>query len=683
MLTGAVCGLLFWLVYGIIEFGLTCVFPLFTSDSQISPWQWPLIAELFLVYALAGLVFGMSGGALLNAVGRRTCEQAVAALTFVLAFIANLIPGWPLARSENIAIGVAVVLGFLLFASIVSPAWHKRTAFLEGPWTICLLLVSGPWISRDLLHDSSALVKLGVSWIALGAILVWAWTLFRLRFRRTVPAIRQTVTAAAAAGLLALAVWFAPNSAISAAQAPPAVSAGKPNVVLITMDTVRADHLSIYGYERNTTPNLSQLARGATVYTHAIAAADFTLPTHASIFTGLYPAWHGAVFAPPQYPLGRPLGPQAVTLADVLRSHGYWTAAVVANRGYLSPTTGLLKSFTEAQPFGPVLLTSPDRRVYLRLGAQRILSLVADTAGFEAISLRATDVNRRAFAVLDRARLYQSKSGTPFFLFLNYMDAHQPYVPPPPFYRLFPGRNVDFRAADYEGLKKAMLTGQRGITTEERNHLIAQYDGGIAYIDAEIGNLLSHLRAAGLYDHTLIVITSDHGEAFGEHGLLEHAVDSLYQDQILVPLLIKYPQQSAADRFTANTSQVDLMPTILSVCALPVPGGMQGRSLLTGGSPIVFAEARPSPESEGRGIRRAVFDGPMKLIATTDGSHEVYDVDADPAEEHNLYDSENPRWKALEERLAAWIASMPRQAPSVGKLDKSTVERLKSLGYVQ
>ena len=143
-------GLLAWLVYGIIEFALTCVYPLFASDSEISSWQWRYIGEVFLLYALSGALAGLVFGAVLGGLRRGTSAyQTLAGLSLVFAFIVNLIPAWPLARSENIALGVAVVLGAMLVTAAISSSWHKRVGFLEGPWTITLLLLSGPWISRD------------------------------------------------------------------------------------------------------------------------------------------------------------------------------------------------------------------------------------------------------------------------------------------------------------------------------------------------------------------------------------------------------------------------------------------------------------------------------------------------------------------------------------------------------
>ena len=376
MRKGAAYGLCLWLIYGIVEFALSNAYPLFTSDIQISSWQWPLIEQLFVVYAVAGLSVGAACGAL----APNTGYQPAADLTLVAAFILNLIPAWPLAGSENIALLVAAGLVIVLAIAIPSEDWRKRTAFLQGPWTIAGLLLASPWISRDVLHDRSASLKFAVSCAALGAIFVASWIAWRLRSRHLAALPRHAAAAAAAAAILAITLQVS-GKGFQAIAAPTAGKAAtppesRPNIVLITMDTVRADHTSVYGYSRDTTPHLAEFARGATLYTRAMATGDFTLPTHASMFTGLYPAWHGANFAPPAFPLGHPLAADAITLADLLRSHGYQTAAVAANRAYLAVPMGTMKGFGVVQSFRPIHPGGSGPRYYLHVGAARILSLV-------------------------------------------------------------------------------------------------------------------------------------------------------------------------------------------------------------------------------------------------------------------------------------------------------------------
>lgn len=697
ILSGAAYGLLAWLAYGVIEFAFTCVIVrFFRPEAQLLTWQWPLVAMVFGLFAVGGLLLGAVGGVLLSQIDRgspRERYQSWAAITLVAGFVINLIAAWPLARSENIALGVGIAIIAVLTAALVSKGWRQRVSFLASPWTVSLLLLASPWISREALYERSGLEKAASSILILAVIVGLARLANRFR-----PAAIATVAGQAAIGqaamvciamlLLSMIARFSGRN-IPAEPTRAAVSgqpARLPNLILITMDTVRADHLSVYGYARDTTPNLRDFARSATRYTRAIAASDFTLPSHASIFTGRYPSWHGAQYSPPDYPLGRPLPPEYTTLAEVLREHGYRTAAYVANYGYLSPSLGLAKGFDLYDARGPVRLASEERPFYLREGARKLLHLAINTDGFYSESRRAGDIDQLAFA-----RLEQAKRGGPLFLFLNYMDAHVPYVPPAPFDNLYPTRDPRFSPPRYESVWREVNSGRRGLTPSERDHLISQYDGGIAYADQQIGKLLGQLRLMGLYDNTAVVITSDHGESFGEHGLLQHALGSVYQELVYVPLLIKYPAQNEPQELNQLASHVDLMPTLLDIAGIVAPSGVQGRtlrSLPSKTSGPVYSESTSittlyDVNPRFRGVRRALFVGPSKLITWTAGAPELYDLSVDPGETHNLYQSGAADARELLSTMAGWTKTMPANVTRPGKLDKSSVERLKSLGYVQ
>jgi arylsulfatase A-like enzyme len=692
ILTGIRCGLRVWSAYGIVEFVLTCVIPMLTRPDTILPgWQWRLIGSVFGVYALLGIVLGGAGGALLSWTGQRKQRldihhEMIAALTLVMAFVANLIPAWPLTRSEDVSLAIAVVLAAAFAGSLASIVSPKRIVFLANPWTLSLLLLTWPWISREVMLGYSVFLKATMSLLGMGLILGASalWRHWRLRPSGTIG--KQAAAAGTAITLLLIGVGSGTTPAIHATQTAAQATRGKCNVVLITLDTVRADHLSVYGYQRDTTPHLRDFSREATVYTQAIAASDITLSSHASIFTGLYPSWHGAFVVPSDHPYGRPLSSQSLTLAEMLRSNGYRTEAVAANQGYLQPSIGVIRGFEVKDVHGPARLCSSHPTPYLREGARRVLSLLMDTNAFDALTLRATDVNQRALAVIEEAQ-----HAGPFFLFINYMDAHMPYVPPAPFNDRFEGRDLHFKPyADHTRLTDDVDYGKRHVNATERKHLVSQYDGGIAYIDSEIGNFVARLRELGLYENTLIIITGDHGEAFGERDIIQHSRGSAYQDQVHVPLLIKYPGQHEARRSDALVSHVDLMPTVLDLAGYAVPPGLQGRSLRsprTDGSDAVYAEARAagalSTSPRFKGVRRAMFVGSWKLIAWTEGLPELYDLAADPGETRNLYRADDPHAKALADRLSAWVASAPRQVEEPGKLDKNSVEKLKSLGYAQ
>jgi arylsulfatase A-like enzyme len=469
--------------------------------------------------------------------------------------------------------------------------------------------------------------------------------------------------------------------------APPAGTT-KPSILLITMDTVRADRTSLYGYMRDTTPNLREFAKTATLYTHAFSTSDFTLPTHASLFTGLYPNWSGALapLNPDERHVADPLRPDKITLAQILSSQGYWTAESAANFGFLAPWTGLTRGFAVSD-FPQPLTISPDRRpFYLYATARRLLSLVVNTARFEKILPSASDINGRVLQFLDAAKT----AGAPFFLFVNYMDAHTPYVPDPPYDKRYPGLDPHIAPHQISPLEIQVDSGKHELTAREKNHLSAQYDGGIAEEDAAIGALLKRLRDLGLYDDMLIVVTADHGDTLGEHGLMDHFLGFVYQELIHVPLAIKYPHERGASRSDELVSQVDLLPTVLDLLGRKPNPELQGRSLLRpapADGPTVFSQGtRDALVGAGNprftGMRRAILRGSSKLIEWSAGPPELYDIDADPTESHNLYRPDDPAAIDLSRRLASWVSSMPRQTVP-HKLDKSSAERLKSLGYIQ
>jgi arylsulfatase A-like enzyme len=687
VLKGAARGLTTWLCYGAIEFILAYLLPRFWKPGlEIAPWQWPSLAVVFGVYAVAGALSGATGGALLFRAGKSGEAEnfeILAGLSLSAAFLANLGSAWPLARSEQIALGLAGILVALFLAALFSEAWRARGAYLANPLVLALLLLASPWISRDLLRDSGSLTKIGASLLSLAVI-----ALIPLILRKFVPGnaiVRKVATAAVAAPLLWAGLQALGLSPAIQAGPVPATPGKGPNVVLITMDTVRADHLSLYGYGRETTPQLARFSKDATVYDHAIAAGDFTLPSHASIFTGLYPGWHGAYPSHPGFAAGRPLQPGATTLATVLKSHGYWTGGVFANAAFLQASTGLSQGFGIWETGTPVLLADAERPFYLREGARKLLHFGMDTAAYDALYFRASDINSRAFTVLEKLQ-----GRGPFFLFLNYMDAHYPYVPPPPYLDRFPGRQADARPVTaYNALKDSVNAGKRHIARDEQNSLIASYDGGIAYLDSEIGNLMDRLRSMGLYDDTLIIVTSDHGEAFGDHDRIGHTVTSLFQDGSHVPLVVKLPGQHEARRSAALVSHVDLMSTVLETLGRPLPPGLQGRPLSSprSESDVVYGEAHAIGDHDRnarlRGVRRAAFTTSAKLILWSGGPPEFYNLAADPGESQNRYDAKDPAVASLEASLTAWTAAIPKQLSKPTKLDKESVDRIRSLGYIQ
>jgi arylsulfatase A-like enzyme len=691
ILRAAACGSAAWLIYGTVESVLSISIQLWRfREMEVLPWQWRFIGLLMGVYVTAGLLLGGIGGLLLRlAKLDRTpaSNRVLASLTITLAFIVNLVSAWPPARSEYVALAVSFLLAGALAAALFSKRFEKLQ-FVASPWTASLLLLGAPWLSREAL-SGSALSKTLFSVFLLAAILAVAAIGNRVRRGRGAPVFAQAAFAVVLFGVfLTAAKVAAKQPGIPPGSPTKAGGTASPNILLITMDTVRADHTSVYGYQRDTTPNLREFTREATVYTRAIAASDFTLPTHAALFTGLYPNWSGAlaVLDPRPGHLAEPIRPDAVTVAEILRARGYRTAEVAANLGFLGHWTGLTRGFSIADLRRPVTLSTAERPFYLRRAATRVLRPIVNIGPLERPALTAWDINASAENLLKEMK----GKGEPFFLFLNYLDAHTPYVPDPPFDKRFPGLDGRLNPGEFHDLKLQVASGKRRLLPHQQAHLIAQYDGGIAEEDAAIAALFKRLRELGLYDNTLIVITSDHGDTFGEHGLMDHFLGFVYQELVHIPLLIKYPGQRTPNRSDDLVSQVDFVPTVLELVGVKPNAGLQGRSLLQpvpSSGPVVFSQGTRSGNvgignPRFAGLRRAIFSGPLKLIDWTSGSPELYDLASDPREEHNLYESDSPRATELAQQLRGWIAAMPPRKPST-KMDRSTIELLKGLGYVK
>jgi arylsulfatase A-like enzyme len=367
------------------------------------------------------------------------------------------------------------------------------------------------------------------------------------------------------------------------------------------------------------------------------------------------------------------------TLAAALASQGYRTMAVVANYGYLGPGFGLDRGFGVWEVRRHAIAND---RAFLRTGVLKLMGGPWSSPELDVTFARAQAINDAALPLLREA----AQEARPFFLFVNYMDAHEPYVPPAPFDAAFPGRDPGFHHDDYLTLQGEVMAGARVISPAERAHLVSQYDGAIRYVDAQVSALAARLKELGVWDRTMFVVTSDHGEAFGRRGLVGHGT-SVYQDQVHVPLVIKYPGRSEPARMVRPVSLVDVLPTVLAAAGLQAPKEVQGsplESLDESAAHPVFSESFAHSGYRGRfeRIERTLVGAGMKLIVSTRGTREMYDLPADPAEAHDVFRSEDPRAQALLAAIEGWIQAIPRTAPELPKLDRETVRRLRALGYL-
>jgi arylsulfatase A-like enzyme len=433
--------------------------------------------------------------------------------------------------------------------------------------------------------------------------------------------------------------------------------AGSPNVLLIVLDTVRADHLSLYGYERPTTPTLERLAKRGIRFDAARATAPWTLMSHASLFTGRWPHELDVEWLTPlrkNYPM----------LAEHLGAHGYATAGLVANVEYCSYDTGLNRGFTyyedyvleKLSPFRTSVLVEEALTDLVFLGSRDDTSVWHRTAAWlrplfqYAVRRDAAAINRGFLSWLDR----RPDPGRPFFVFLNYLDAHTPYEVPRNVIQRFGRRPLtsdELRVVYGEWTAIDKLALPRHYLTLARNC----YDSCLAYLDEEIGRLCEDLERRGVLDKTWIVVTSDHGEGLGEHDLFEHG-ESLYSTEIHVPLLIVPPSGIKAQQVVHDTVSLrDLPATVVDLAGVANEPPFPGRSLSCfWGDPktksvkdvddILSELPIPSPNDPSHG-RSPARRGPLLALAQGelvyirnqgDGSEELYDVRDDPRELINL-----------------------------------------------
>jgi arylsulfatase A-like enzyme len=684
---GARSGAGAFFVYWIIECWMCSVLPWFLSPHyEYRPVHRGFTVLLLFLYPVMGAVAGgVCGSALwrLNKQGRDRSflEQTSGAAALLLTFNGALAITFPASLWMALAAALSTPLFFML---LWLNGGKRRRGFrlLAGPWAIALILLGSEYVTADYLAGTSVVVKFSGLVATLTAISLVVWFAHSLAGTWS-NRIRGGPLILAAMVVLACSLLFdqEPLEQGKTAAAQPGTHA---NVILIVMDTVRADHLSIYGYGRDTSPNLRQLAGTATLYTRAIASGDMTLSTHASLFTGKYPSSHGA-----HYLMGRADYPRlpenSQTLAELLAGNGYATMGVVANYAFLGHNYGLDRGFHYYDQRVAVPFAAGVQPFYLRSLVQQVIALFYSTPVYERVARSGDEVNRDLFPMLDRAR----GGGHPLFLFVNYMDAHTPYVPPAPFDDLFPGRQLRFKLARVDQLKSDVNAFQRRIPPADLAHIVSQYDGGIAYMDAQIGGLISRLKQAGLYDNTMLIITSDHGEMFGEKNLLGHEI-AVYQGLVHVPLIIKYPHQNKAATVDELVSSIDIMPTILDQLSYPIPKWVQGRSVLRPAAPdsiAVFSESFATPflsQSYPRfhRVERAVFSDRVKYIQSTAGKRELYDLATDRDEDHNLFDG-GARSQAMVGKLDTWQRAVQREPVQQKAPDRKGLERLRNLGYIK
>jgi len=479
----------------------------------------------------------------------------------------------------------------------------------------------------------------------------------------------------------------------------------RPNVLWIVWDTARADHLGLYGYEHQTTPFLDEWAEGARVFENCLSTAGYTLPSHASMFTGLLPSEHCS------HNGTKRLSDDHVTVAELLRDAGYQTFAFSSNP-HVSPRGNLIQGFDNVlYPWSDELRPEAVRILSAKLPDEDLSNEFGERfRAFERGEQQLTIWHLKAAGELAEGAtlswLETTDPERPFFVFINYMEAHRPYIPP---------REHRERLMSPEDVEKSYRVdrswvpmweytfGLRDYAEEELRLTRATYDATLSELDDYLESLLGNLENGGYLDDTVVILTSDHGEHLGEQHMLDHQY-SIFQPLLNVPLIVHYPARFAPGREARPVMNYDIFPTLLELAGVEPPPDVESKavSLLEPQDERVrFAEEPSSSELGVRMIKerhpdfdaepwlrqqRALVQGQRKLIWASDGSRKMFDLAADPLESRDLAAEEPEAAETLYADLDRFYSSLDHcvpEEPAPLELTPEQYQMLKGLGYVE
>ena len=631
-----------------------------TADSQHSKSR-PRLTTFLLLAVWFGVVTGLIEGAGLMLFQRLNWAS----------WGPMLHVSWPILWISPICdviffVSLALAIGLV---ARVKPRWPTLSTLIF----LLSALAFYDWltVTARLYHWSCLLLAMG----AATAFTRW----FSAHSDATIRFWRRSVLAVIAAGAVAFisvqsGLRWAENQKL--VQLPPP-SPGSPSVLVIVIDTLRADHLSGYGYSRSTSPNIDRMAEQGTLFENAISASSWSLPSHVSLLTGLYQFQHGVTNVQPMPVFGSG-GPNLgghLTVGEVLEHRGYRTAAFSANRTWFSHDLGFGRGFTHfedyfqspADMFIRTLFGRELSRIYLSrsehskpkrflhwIGFDWLLDPddegVGVQGGAPGIRKRAPVVTGELIDWIDRDRSHR-----PFFAFLNYFDVHMPYGGPPAYEKPW-----------------------------SQNVPLDQYDDGVRYLDDSIGQLMSELDKRGLGRNTLVVITSDHGEGLGQHGLPTHG-QALYREQIHVPLIFWYPGHiPAGRRIATNVSNTHIAATVLQVVNAEPDDAFPGSPLTALwstsdkstqwsdpiselaedkylGQPLP-SQAQSTVPTASSGAMKSLLEGRWHLIAHSKQGLQLYNWSSDPDEVRDLIHTQIGR--EVGQRLSSYLQGKASAARS-------------------
>ncbi len=514
----------------------------------------------------------------------------------------------------------------------------------------------------------------GVMFIALLVVLLFAAFIFArsLRKRNLFSRIGGRLGAGIAVGgiILFAAAHFAAGRAESHLPAEKAAAAGLdgPNVVMIVLDALRADHLSIYGYGRETSPNIDRLAREGVMFSNAHSQGNRTIIAMPALFTSLYPSFHGAIG---RGKLMRPLPHDHTTIAEMFSSKGYTTVGLM-NNVYLKTKFNLTQGFDRLEEF---YAERYNLGLYKFLRHSGIIERPRFAVNVHPDADEVTDV---ALQWLDRLE------DRPFFMYVHYMDTHHPYAPPPPYDTLY-GKTGDVPTP--MGLFKTttqLLRSDRldELKDIELEKLVDYYDGTIRIADDEIGRLIERVVVASGDRETIVVITADHGDEFMEHGSLYHN-NLVIEELIHVPLIFWSSKSfQRGNRVDCLVRHVDVLPTLGDLAGADIPAEAEGRSLV----PLLDGEITSiEVESISEGdFCTALSVGNWKImrVDTTD-SFLLFDIDETPRETRDLSKTHPDEYERMHARLFEYLKKAKELRKAMeAEADEDTIRALKALGYI-
>ena len=407
----------------------------------------------------------------------------------------------------------------------------------------------------------------------------------------------------------------------------------RPNVLLISLDDLRADSLSCYGYKRNTSPFIDYIARQGILYENCFVNTHGTFSSHSTILTGLY----NASLYCQQSGIDFKVNDKVPMIQEILKKNGYFTVGVT-DGGLLSKAYGFQRGFDIYDDKGGGILN----------GTEKVINY-----------------------------LKENKNKKPFFVFYHTYDIHSPYNPPTPYDKIFGEFKSNINPINDELLKYAH-TAWRDLKKEDFDFLKARYDGSIKYVDDNLLKFFKALEKIGFFENSLLILTSDHGEEFGEHGGLLHR-DFLYEELIHIPLIISGTKVPKNKKVKVLCNHIDIMPTAFKFLKIEKPKILQGEDLLD-------LKTRKFIFSQYENKRYSLRTKRWKFILNSDGKFELYDLSKDRFERENLSERYEKFCIFLKNEIKKILANSPNFCTKnyeKANLTKEDIEKLKSLGYIK